>query len=48
MKLVVANLTEEDIVAITAYVASRSSVGVARPPASLPPTRRPVIDTAQR
>jgi cytochrome c553 len=44
MKPVVANLTEDDIVAITAYVASRGPGGAGPRPA----TRRPVIDTATR
>jgi cytochrome c553 len=48
MKPVVANLTEDDIVAITAYVASRSPQGSSRPAGPLPATHRPVINTATR
>jgi cytochrome c553 len=47
MKPVVADLTEEDIVAITAYVASVTPRGVSRPPAPQPLIPRPVTNTAQ-
>jgi len=47
MRMVVANLTEEDIVAITAYVASRPPSGGAHQDVPVP-ANRPVIDTAAR
>jgi cytochrome c553 len=48
MKPVVANLTEEDIVAITAYVASRGPRATTRPAAPRPAIRQPVTNTALR
>jgi cytochrome c553 len=42
MKLVVANLTEDDMVAIAAYVASRA------PSAATPPAKQPTTTVAQR
>jgi cytochrome c553 len=48
MKPVVANLTEDDIVAITAYVASRPPRRVSRPAAPPPEIPRPVTNTAHR
>jgi cytochrome c553 len=48
MKPVVANLTEDDIVAITAYVASRLPSRGARPKAPRPAIEQPVINAAQR
>jgi cytochrome c553 len=48
MKPVVANLTEDDIVAITAYLASRLPSRVAHPAPPPPAIQRPVIDTAHR
>jgi cytochrome c553 len=47
MKPVVANLTEEDIVAITAYVASRPPRRGSHPAAPQPLIPRPVTNTAQ-
>jgi cytochrome c553 len=40
MKIVVANLTEEDLVAIAAYVASRTPSAAATPPVQLATLRR--------
>jgi cytochrome c553 len=48
MKPVVANLTEDDIVAITAYVASRVPRDVRQPTPLRPATRRPVTSTSTR
>jgi cytochrome c553 len=48
MKPVVANLTEEDIVAITAYVASRVPRDVHQPTTPRPAIRPPVMNTATR
>jgi cytochrome c553 len=48
MKPVVANLTEDDIVAITAYVASRVPRDVRQPTTPRPAIRLPVTNTATR
>ena len=48
MKPVVANLTEDDIVAITAYVASRVPRASTRPAVRRPAIHQPVTNTATR